>query len=128
MHGFLPILPQNGFGRCVDEKDWIRLEIEHSKEKNIFPIMLKGFVFPEILPESIDFIRNQNGPLATDMAYYNAYVDKLMEFLHSRPWPKWKRRAAAISTMVVIAVIATIINFRSTTYLLTAGQYNRKRQ
>lgn len=90
--------------------------------------MLKGFVFPEILPESIDFIRNQNGPLATDMAYYNAYVDKLMEFLHSRPWPKWKRRAAAISTMVVIAVIATIINFRSTTYLLTAGQYNRKRQ
>ena len=90
--------------------------------------MLKGFVLPEILPESIDFIRNQNCPLDQDIAYYNAYVDKLMEFLYSMTWPKWKRRAAAISAIFMVAAIATIIYFCSTTYLLMAGQSNRKRQ
>lgn len=123
---FLLILPQNGLDRCADEGDWIRLEIEHAKKnrKNIVPIMLKGFEFPETLPESIDFIRTQNGPIATDMAYYDAYVDRLMEFLQSKPWPKWKRRAAAISTLTVAVVIAVIVYFCSTIYPLTASQSN----
>ena len=123
---FLLILPQNGLDRCADEGDWIRLEIEHAKKnrKNIVPIMLKGFEFPETLPESIDFIRTQNGPIATDMAYYDAYVDRLMEFLQSKPWPKWKRRATAISTLTVAVVITVIVYFCSTTYPLTASQSN----
>ena len=64
---FLLVLPPNGLDRCVNENDWVRLEIEHAKEcdRNIVPIMLKGFSFPEELPESIDFIRFQSAPPIT---------------------------------------------------------------
>ena len=123
---FLLILPQNGLDRCADEGDWIRLEIEYAKEKgkNIVPIMLKGFEFPENLPESIDFIRTQNGPVATNMAYYDAYVDRLMEFLQSKPWPKWKRRAVTVSALFVAAALMAIVYFCTVTYPLTASQFN----
>lgn len=46
-------------------------KIEHAKKKgkNIVPIILKCFTFPDILPESIDFIRIQYRSKATDIAY-----------------------------------------------------------
>ena len=81
---FLVILPPNGLDRCSDEQDWVRLEIERAKQggKNIIPIMLRGFEFPKELPESIDFIRYQNAPPIDTGAYYDAFVDKLTEFLN----------------------------------------------
>ena len=32
---FLLILPPNGLDRCVNENDWVRLEIEHAKTFNL---------------------------------------------------------------------------------------------
>ena len=123
---FLLILPPGGLDRCGNKEDWIRLEIEYAAEKgkNIVPIMLRGFAFPETLPESIDFVRNLNGPAAADMAYYDAFVDRLTEFLQSRPWPRWKRRAAAACAFAAVIALCALIWFCSTTYPLTAGQSN----
>ena len=90
---FLLILPENALDRCVDENDWVRLEIEHAKKCgiNVIPILLQGFEFPETLPESIEFVRTQNG-LAANIEYYDAFVKHVEEFLHSKHRiPKSKR-------------------------------------
>lgn len=84
---FLLILPPNGLDRCSEEQDWVRLELERAKAggKNIVPIMLRGFEFPKELPESIDFIRYQNAPPIDTGAYYDAFIDRLIEFLDAEP-------------------------------------------
>ena len=108
---FLVILPPNGLDRCSDEQDWVRLEIERAKQggKNIIPIMLRGFEFPKELPESIDFIRYQNAPPIDTGAYYDAFVDKLTEFLNSEPELKKteeKSRKKKLTAVIAAAAIA----------------------
>lgn len=65
----------------------MRLEIEHAKkhDKNIIPIMLNGFEFPEELPGSIDFIRFQNS-LSSTIQYYDEFIRKLeKQYLLTKP-------------------------------------------
>ena len=43
---FLLVLPPGALDRCVNEDDWVRLEVQHAMNhnKNIIPIMLNGYV------------------------------------------------------------------------------------
>ena len=83
---FLVVLPPRALDRCSEEEDWVRIEIEHAyaKQKNIIPIMLDDFSFPEELPESIEFIRLRHG-LRPSFDYYDAFIDKLAKYLKSKP-------------------------------------------
>lgn len=107
---FVVILPPNALDRCKDEHDWVRLEIERAKagEKNIVPIMLKGFSFPEVLPQSIDFIRYQTAPTVVN-EYFDAFVDKLTLFLLSSPIDDRKSpwKAILISAAGIIVIVAS---------------------
>ena len=83
---FIVVLSPGCLDRCVNEDDWVRLEIEHAlgKNKNIIPVMLRGFVFPSSLPESIEPLRYKNG-LESNYQFFDAFIEKLEEFLISRP-------------------------------------------
>ena len=72
--------------RCAQEDDWVRAEIEHAmaKNKNIIPVMLRNFSFPEKLPESIEKLRYQNG-VESNFQFFDAFLEKLTGFLKSRP-------------------------------------------
>ena len=105
------ILPANALDRCQDPNDWLRLEIEHAKRcrKNIVPIMLKGFSFPAVLPPSLEFLRTQNA-LAANIEYYDAYIEKLTDFLIAKPRRFNKKLwlpiiAAAAVAVIVLAVV-----------------------
>lgn len=88
---FIVVLSPNALDRCVNEDDWVRKEIEHAleKKKNVIPILLRNFDFPARLPDSLEPLRFRNGPTA-NMEYYDAFVDKLVEFLHTNK-SLWKR-------------------------------------
>lgn len=99
--------------RCANDDDWVRQEIECAikHKKNIIPIMARGFVFPEVLPESIDNIRWMNG-LEANMEFYDAFLDKLEAFLKSEPIERKKRKRKVLiitSILVLVSVIVTII-------------------
>ena len=103
----LVILPENALDRCVNKDDWVRLEIEHAKrcEKNIIPIMLTGFSFPDELPESIEFLRIQNG-IAANIEYYDAFIKNVEKFLVSRHFiPKSMRWMLAAAALVLVGAI-----------------------
>ena len=57
---FILVLSKNALDRCVNEDDGVRREVSHAmkKKKNIVPIMLRDFSFPEGLPDDIKEICN----------------------------------------------------------------------
>ena len=122
---FLLVLPPHALDRCENESDWVRLEIEHAKKcgKNIVPIMLKGFDFPEKLPESIDFVRMQSG-LAANIDYYDAFIGRLEEFLQSKPrLPKSKRWIPIVVSLVLLCALG----FGGYNYYTTFPRTNSER-
>lgn len=123
---FVLILPPNGLDRCVNEDDWVRLEIEHAKAcgKNIVPVMLKGFSFPKDLPETIDFIRLQSAPPTLEINYFDAYVEKLQTFLTSKPRPLWKKVLTICAAALLLCAMAFGAYYANYTYPLKKADKN----
>ena len=73
---FLLVLPQGGLDRCVNEDDWLRMEIEYAieKNKNIVPLMMNGFDWPKDLPDSL-----KNLPLYNAVSMSREYLDASIE-------------------------------------------------
>ena len=83
----LVVLPPHALDRCVDPDDWVRLEIARAikLEKNVIPIMMRNFTFPDTLSEDIDCLRYMNGISASN-EYFDATIEKLVsKLLHSKP-------------------------------------------
>lgn len=84
---FLLILSHGALDRCEIGNDWVRNELSHALKhgKNIVPVMLRGFSFPQELPDDIDDIRYKNGVEAS-IEFFDAFVEKLQKFLKSKPF------------------------------------------
>ncbi|HJA70485.1 MAG TPA: TIR domain-containing protein [Candidatus Lachnoclostridium stercoravium] len=106
---FLIVLSPNALDRCVNEDDWVRLEIEHAlkKEKNIVPVMLRGFFFPSKLPDSIEPLRYKNG-LESNYQFFDAFIEKLQTFLKARPavGRRVLRKKSGARAVFLIALLA----------------------
>ncbi|MGN1104058.1 MAG: toll/interleukin-1 receptor domain-containing protein, partial [Candidatus Coproplasma sp.] len=79
---FVLVLPPNSLDRCVDASDWLRLEIEYAikQKKNIIPVMMVGFSFPEELPPSLQVLPFFNG-VQSSREYFDAAVKKIISML-----------------------------------------------
>ena len=108
---FILILPPHALDRCESEDDWVRLEIEHAmaKGKNIIPISLRGFSFPDKdkLPESLSELQYYNR-IEANNENFNRSISNLLSFLKSESKKK-KTRKPILLTVVGIIVITTII-------------------
>lgn len=82
---FVLVLPRGALDRCQNEDDWVRLEIRHALEhnKNIVPVMLPGFTFPNHLPEDIENVSRING-VQFVMEYFDAVMNAMINRLKSQ--------------------------------------------
>ena len=92
---FILVLPKNGLDRCINPEDWLRKEIMHamSHTKNIIPIMLADFQWPEIMPEGIEKLNQYQAIAAGNYDYFDASIEKLKKYLKSKNnifWSKYK--------------------------------------
>lgn len=80
------VLPPDALERCSNEGDWLFLEITHAlkERKNIIPVMMKGFKWPETLPEGLEELQYFNG-IQDSKDYFDAVIDKMVSLLQSRP-------------------------------------------
>lgn len=78
----LLVLPPKALDRCVNKDDWVRKELEFAlkKEKNIIPIMMRGFEFPAEMPKEIEKIRYMEGATASS-EYFDAVISRIESFL-----------------------------------------------
>ena len=104
---FLLILSPGALNRCQNEDDWVRLEIEHALKsgKNVIPVMLRGFSFPEKLPDSIEPLRYKNG-VESNYQFFDAFIEKLRLFLRSKPAIGRRMRNRPLGKGILAAFLA----------------------
>lgn len=79
------ILPPNSLERCKNPEDWLYREVSYAiqRKKNIVPVMMRGFVWPEDLPKEIQDLQNFNG-IHDSKDYFDAVIEKLCSLLTSK--------------------------------------------
>ena len=75
---YILVLNKHSLDRCVNDEDWLRLEINAALKgkKNIICVFTEEMEFPDSLPANIDEIRYYNG-LKYDFLYFNGFIDAL---------------------------------------------------
>lgn len=88
---FILILSPHALDRCVNPGDWVCSEIAYAieKHKNIVPVVMRDFVWPETLPESIKTLplyENEELARVTSHEHLDASVQRICRgLLKSRP-------------------------------------------
>ena len=106
---FIVVLPENALERCQQPEDWIRREVVCALEhhKNIIPVMLDGFTWPDIMPEGMEDLRNFQAITSVNREYFDMIMQRLRGYLKSKPSipvRKWLTKAA-ISLAVLSAFV-----------------------
>lgn len=109
---FIIILTPGSLDRCVNDDDWVRLELARAieKGKNIVPVMSGGFQFPDTLPPDIDEVRWKNG-IVVNVEYFDAMIDKLTSFLYSKPVGRKQPAFLALAALACLALVGTVAFF-----------------
>ena len=78
----LVILPPNSLDRCINEEDWLRLEVSHAinQGKNIIPIMMNGFEWNDNIPEEMKELKNYNGVLVS-FDFFEGFLSRVIKYL-----------------------------------------------
>lgn len=84
---FLVVLPEGALDRCSDPQDWVRLEVCHAMAcgKNIIPVMLSGFEWPDPMPFGMEDLKLYQSITAGSKEYYDLTIEKLCKYLKSVP-------------------------------------------
>ncbi len=135
---FLLILSPGALDRCKNADDWVRREVEYALEKgkNVIPIMLRSFSFPDELPESLEPLRYRNG-LEANSQFFDAFLQQLKgKFLLTKP-PVWRRfsqssilrRTLPVFLALILLLglglgVRAIVNSRNSVYPSTKAEKN----
>lgn len=110
---FIIVLNERSFDRTKEEdykleEDWVVKELQHAikYKKNIIPVMMHDFDWPENMPKEISDLKLINGP-KIDPDYYDAFYNKLCEdFLITK---SAKRETTSLKLTGVLVVAAMLI-------------------
>lgn len=105
------VLPENAMERCINPDDWLRLEITWAinHNKNIIPVMLRNFSYPEQMPEGLEELKNYQAVTASSIEFFDASIQKIKAYTKSKPGISIKKisRYSAVA-IVLCAIIAGV--------------------
>ena len=83
---FLLVLSKGSLDNCENNDDWVRWEIRHALKynKNIVPLFLPGFEFPQALPFDMADVQKFNG-VNFVIDYFDSVMETLIERIISQP-------------------------------------------
>jgi hypothetical protein len=118
---FVVIMSPGCLDRCENTEDWLRLEVVHALEnnRNIIPIMLRNFSWPDTMPAGMEELKYMNGLSASD-EFFDAFIKRLVSHLKSNPSiiRKFKR------LWIILALAITTIS----SFVFFYGRYESQRQ
>ena len=84
---FVLVLPPNALDRCVNEDDWVRKEVIRAMQgkKNIIPVMLSGFTWPEQMPEQMQGLVYYQAITAGETEFFDMSMKRLATYLKCKP-------------------------------------------
>lgn len=114
---FVLVLPPEALERCHDEGDWVRKEVLHAMEyrKNIIPVLLNGFQWPEVMPSGMEKLCMYQG-VAASIDYFDLAMTRLESYLKSRKHTKQRifaRWTVAILLGLMALSLTLLCLFRS---------------
>lgn len=107
---FLAVLPPNALDRCVNEDDWVRLEVCRALkgDKNIIPIMLNGFSWPNPMPDGMEELRNYQAITASSVEHFDLAMERLQNRYLKSKKRKSLLRYVKFSGVILASVIAIL--------------------
>jgi glycerophosphoryl diester phosphodiesterase len=98
------ILSPGALDRCEQSDDWLRLEICHalSRSKNLIPVFLNGFQWPDTLHEDIEPLKIYNGPAEVNFQLFQSFIEKLIAMLSCNKRKKIATRTAKDRSLQVL--------------------------
>lgn len=110
---FVVVLPPNALDRCVNEDDWVRIEVCRAMAagKNIVPVMLNGFVWPSPMPQGMEDLCEYQALIASSVEYFDLAMERLQQrYLQSkRHFPVHKVAKIAGVLIATLLVVLTIL-------------------
>lgn len=118
---FILVLPPQALDRCVNEDDWVRMEVIRAMEakKNIIPVMLNGFVWPDPMPEGMEELAYYQALTASSVEYFDLAMERLQQkYLTSRrhmPMKRFMKGAGIVCGVLVVAfaILLSVFSFLS---------------
>ena len=118
------ILPPNALDRCISEDDWIRKEVCYAMkcQKNIIPVLLSGFDWPQPMPEGMEQLMYYQAVKASSVEYFDMSIKKLATYLKSKPSIKRKliKRIYTIAICVLAIIVLGLSSWQFTTHRVCA--------
>lgn len=116
---FVVVLPSDGLDRCSNEdgtpnmEDWVRQEVTYAmlKNKNIVPVLLNGFEWPNPMPSGLEELKNYQAVTANSNEYFDMSMQRLAGYLKSKKRSRVKLRKT-------LAIIITIMVFFAALFCL----------
>ncbi len=110
---FILVIPKGGLDRCNDPEDWVRKEVERAlqKKKNIIPVMLKGFEWPENLPESLKELPVYQGVSATTPEYFDLMIERLSGYMNSKRLKPLRKIALIGGLTLAILIVLSVLGW-----------------
>lgn len=118
---FLVVLPPNALERCVNEDDWVRLEVcrAMANKKNIVPVMLNGFTWPNPMPIGMEELCDYQALTATSTEYFDMAMERLQQrylksksHLFLRRWMKYLL-AVVVSLLTILSIVWGVLFYIS---------------
>lgn len=109
---FILVAPPRALDRCVNDDDWVRLEVMHAMKhgKNIVPIMLNGFTWPKPMPAGMEELCNYNALTASSVEYFDMAMERLQEcYLLSKRHFMFHKFAKFIGVCVASLLVLTAL-------------------
>lgn len=111
---FILVLSPDALTRCHDQEDWVRKEVLHAmeKKKNIIPIMLSGFQWPEIMPDKMEKLCLYQA-VTSSQDFFDLAIKRLESYLKSkrntitRRFVRWV--LLIIAALLLLYIIVTSI-------------------
>lgn len=112
---FIIVLPENALDRCNAPEDWVRREVCHAMlhQKNIIPIMLANFEWPNPMPQGMEELRNYQAISASSYEYFDLSMQRLTGYLIGKPHKKHQKLLLRATLIVAILAVCAVIGYYS---------------
>ena len=109
---FILVLPPKALDRCVNEDDWVRLEVcrAMAAKKNIVPVMLNGFTWPDPMPDGMQELAYYQALTASSIEYFDLAMERLQQkyLTAKRHLPVRKILKISLILIATLAALAAI--------------------
>ncbi len=109
---FVLVLPPKALDRCVNEDDWVRLEVcrAMAAKKNIIPVMLNGFTWPDPMPDGMQELSYYHALTASAVEYFDLAMERLQQkyLISRRHLPVRKIMKISLILIATLAALAAI--------------------